>query len=320
MKYKVIKSDKLCEVYSMIYTVTLNPSLDYVMTLDEFEENKVNRSIREHITPGGKGINVSRSLKSLGVDTIALGFAGGLIGDYLQRELTNEGIRCDFVKINYENRINVKLEYSKETEINAMGPFLTSENIEELKRKLDSLTYGDFLVLSGSIGKGTPEDIYAQIIDYVKNKNVKVIVDTTGIPFLHTLKHRPYLVKPNLNELMEITNRNITTSSEVIEAAKELVSMGAVNVLVSLAEKGAILVNREGVIRSYAPKGYVVTSVGAGDAMIAGFLYSVFRGESNVEALRSGVAAGSASVFSTNLVTLSVFEKLYDEVTFDVIE
>lgn len=304
----------------MIYTVTLNPALDYVMTLDDFEENTVNRSYQEHVTPGGKGINVSRSLKSLGVDTIALGFSGGIIGDYIEKALTNEGIKCDFVKINYENRVNIKLEYSKETEINASGPFISKENIEELKRKLDSLSYGDFLVLSGSIGRGTPEDIYAQIMEYIANKNVKVIVDSTDIPFLHTLKYRPFLVKPNLRELMDITNRSISTIEEVIDAAQDIVSMGAVNVLVSLAGKGAILVNREGVIRSYAPKGYVVTSVGAGDSMIAGFLYSIFRGESNVEALRSGVAAGSASVFSTNLVTQNVFERIFEEVTFEVLE
>lgn len=304
----------------MIYTVTLNPSLDYVMALDEFEENTVNRSVKEHITPGGKGINVSRSLKSLGIDTVALGFTGGAIGAYLERYLIDEGINLDFVPISSENRINVKLEYNYETEINATGPFISRENLDLLKKKLDKLRYGDFLVLSGSIGRGTPEDIYGEIMEYVKNKNVKVVVDTTGIPFLHTLKYRPYLVKPNLRELMEITGRDIKGRSEIIDAAKEILRMGAENVLVSLAEDGALFVNRDEVIMSHAPKGYVVTSVGAGDSMIAGFLFSIFRGESNVEALRSGVAAGSASVFSTNLVTPSVFEKLYEEVTFEVIE
>lgn len=303
----------------MIYTVTLNPSLDYVMKLPEFQEGTVNRSVSEYITPGGKGINVSRTLNCLGLESVALGFCGGTVGSYIQRSLNVEGIKTDFTRLISESRINLKLEYDKETEVNASGPFIRREDIDELLNKLDRLVYGDFLVLSGSIGVGTSEDIYATIMEHVYLKKIKVVVDTTGIPFLHTLKYKPFLVKPNLPELKEITGLELNNIEEIIEAGKIILKMGAKNVLISLAQDGAVFINDEEIIRGYAPQGYVVNSVGSGDAMVAGFLLSVFRGESNQEALKSGLAAGSATAFSNNLLTLQEYNRLYKEIVIESI-
>jgi 1-phosphofructokinase len=299
----------------VIFTVTFNPSLDYVVELDAFREGEVNRSEREQIYAGGKGINVSMVLKNLEIRNIALGFVGGFTGKEIQRRVKDFGCYTDFVKLKSGNsRINVKIKAGKESEINGQGPNISKKELAELFKKLDSIEAGDILVLAGSIPAALPEDTYENIMKYLENRGIKIVVDATGELLLRVVKYKPFLIKPNNHELAEMFGVELKSTDEIVIYAKRLQSMGALNVLVSMAGEGAILVDENGDIhRMKPPKGVVKNSVGAGDSMVAGFIAGYLKGQDPREAFRMGVATGSASAFSETLATRAEVLKLLNE-------
>ena len=273
----------------MIYTITLNPALDYTISLKKLIQNKINNSTSECIIPGGKGINVSIILKRLGIDSVVLGFISGFTGEEIKRLVENEKIRTDFIKMKTGNsRINVKiLEKSSETAINSYGPSVDKKSIEELFQKLEKIKKDDILVLSGSTPKGINENIYEKICENVKDKNVKIVVDSTKDLLVNTLKYNPFLIKPNHHELGEIFNVQITNKNQAIEYAKRLQQKGARNVLVSMGSDGSVLLDENGeeykgnVIQNKN----VINTVGAGDSMVAGFLAGYLKFEDYEKAL-----------------------------------
>ena len=296
----------------MICTVTFNPSLDYIVSVDDFQLGMTNRTSSELILPGGKGINVSIVLKNLGLDSTALGYAAGFTGEELIRRLTEFGVNADFIKINHGmTRINLKLKSIDGTEINGCGPDIDAEALEQLMEKIDRLQEGDVLVLAGSIPYSMPDDIYQQILKRLSDKNMTIAVDATKDLLLNVLEYHPFLIKPNHHELGEIFGVTLSEWSDVIPYAKKLQERGAKNVLVSMGKDGAILVAEDGSITySPVPKGKLVNSIGAGDSMVAGFLTGYIETNSYEKAFYMGVATGSASAFSENLATRSEVEAL----------
>lgn len=297
----------------MIYTVTFNPSLDYIASCDDFILGQTNRTTKEIIYPGGKGINVSIVLRNLGLDTTALGFLAGFTGDEIKRLILKEGIKNEMIEVNNGfSRINIKLRSSQESELNGMGPSIDEQSIKKLYQKLDNLTSDDILVLAGSIPSCLPSSIYSDICDYLKDKNMKIVVDATKDLLLNVIPYKPFLIKPNNHELGELFNVELNTREEVVPYAKKLQELGARNVLVSLAGEGAVLVDENGeVYSSKAPKGKVINSVGAGDSMVAGFLYGYKTFNNYNEAFKYGVCTGSASAFSEELAKLNEVIDLY---------
>ena len=290
----------------MIYTVTFNPSIDYIVRLENFTAGEINRVNYEQILPGGKGINVSIVLKNLGHDSTALGFLAGFTGVAMQQMLHSFGVTDDFVRLNDGfSRINVKIKAESETEINGQGPVITEEAQRALFAKLDRLTSGDTLVLAGSIPNTLPDDIYERIMEHLEGRGIRIVVDATKNLLRRVLKYRPFLIKPNNHELGEMFGVELKTDDDIIFHAKKLQEEGATNVLISMAGDGAILLTAEGVFyRSAAPKGTLVNSVGAGDSMVAGFLAGFMESNGSYErAFYMGVATGSASAFSPNLAT-----------------
>ena len=302
----------------MIYTVTFNPALDYVVFLDNLKLGDVNRSTRESIFYGGKGINVSTILNTLGLETTALGFVAGFTGKAIEDGLAAQGIHTDFIHLPEGNsRINVKVKHGDETEINGQGPVITEEAINELFAKLDTLTKEDILVLAGSIPNTLPEDIYEKILARLESKGIRVVVDATKDLLLNVLKYHPFLIKPNNHELGEMFGIVCKTDEDIVHYAKKLQEKGAVNVLISMAGDGAILITEDGQnIKMGTPKGKVVNSVGAGDSMVAGFITGYIRGGNYEEALKSGTAAGSATAFSEGLASLEMYEKMLKPVSY----
>ena len=297
----------------MIYTVTFNPSLDYIASCDDFILGQTNRTTKEIIYPGGKGINVSIVLRNLGLDTTALGFLAGFTGDEIKRLIIKEGIKNEMIEVNNGfSRINIKLRSSQESELNGMGPSIDQQSIMKLYQKLDNLTSDDILVLAGSIPSCLPSSIYSDICDYLKDKNMKIVVDATKDLLLNVIPYKPFLIKPNNHELGELFKVELNTREEVVPYAKKLQELGARNVLISLAGEGAVLVDENGeVYSSKAPKGKVINSVGAGDSMVAGFLYGYKTFNNYNEAFKYGVCTGSASAFSEQLAKLDEVIDLY---------
>jgi 1-phosphofructokinase len=297
----------------MIYTVTFNPSLDYIASCDDFTLGQTNRTTKEIIYPGGKGINVSIVLRNLGLDTTALGFLAGFTGGEIKRLILKEGIQNEMIEVNNGfSRINIKLRSSQESELNGMGPSIDEQSIKKLYQKLDNLTSDDILVLAGSIPSSMPSNIYSDIMDYLKDKNMKIVVDATKDLLLNVIPYKPFLIKPNNHELGELFNVKLNTREEVVPYARKLIELGARNVLVSLAGEGAVLVDENGeVYSSKAPKGKVINSVGAGDSMVAGFLYGYKTFNNYNEAFKYGVCTGSASAFSEQLAKLDEVIDLY---------
>lgn len=291
----------------MIYTITLNPALDYIIKLKELVPNEINTSESEYILPGGKGINVSIILKRLDVESVILGFISGFTGKEIQKLVEKEKIQTDFINLEEgHSRINVKiLEDEKETAINSKGPLVDNKSIEKLYQKLNNLKENDILVLSGSIPKGIKEDIYEEICEKIKDKNVKIVVDSTKNLLLNTLKYDPFLIKPNHHELGEIFNVQIVNQDLAIEYAKKLQQKGAQNVLVSMGEKGSILLDENG--KSYKKAAIsnknVINTVGAGDSMVAGFLAGYLKYKNYEDALKLGIASASATVNNVFLGT-----------------
>ena len=295
----------------MIYTVTFNPAIDYIAEVNNLKMDEINRATSEKILAGGKGINVSVVLKNLGVESIALGFIAGFTGQEIKRKVEEFGIKTDFVYIPEKfSRINVKLQSnivgvkSIETAINGEGPKITEREISKLMEKLEKLEREDYLVLAGSVSRNMKDDIYEKICTKVKEKGAKIVADATGKLLVNVLKHNPFLIKPNKEELEEIFEDDIKTNEEIIFYAKKLQEMGAENVLISMDQNGAILITKDKkILHSKAPKGKLVNSVGAGDSMVAGFLTGFITYDDYEKAFKMGIAAGSASAFSENLAT-----------------
>jgi 1-phosphofructokinase len=298
----------------MIYTVTLNPSLDYIVELDQVMLGELNRTKKESTFPGGKGINVSQVLKRLDVDSKALGFVGGFTGDYIERLLTSLKIDTDFVRVNEDTRINVKLKSEQETELNAKGPKITKEDFEALKQKIRELTSEDTLVLAGSIPSSMPESTYEELVKICSENETKFVVDAEGELLKKVIPFKPFLIKPNHHELGELFNTTITSCDEVIPYGRELVNKGAQNVIVSLADKGAVFINKDTVFIAAGLKGEVKSSVGAGDSMVAGFIAAFEKTKCMEEAFRLSIAAGSATAFSLGLCTREKVETLLAQV------
>lgn len=305
------------EGYKVIYTVTFNPSLDYIVSVKDFRPGMTNRTSSELMLAGGKGINVSIVLGNLGIKSTALGFIAGFTGDEIVRRLHKSGINSEFIKINDGiSRINIKLKSIDGTEINGQGPHIDSSHIEQLMNRLRRLESGDILVLAGSIPAGISDNIYKDIMDMLKDKGVQIVVDATSRLLTNVLEYKPFFIKPNQHELGDIFNVTLNTQEEVIPYALKLKKMGAVNVCVSMGGKGAILVADDGnVYKAKSPDGILKNSVGAGDSLVAGFLSGWIEKKDYEYAFRKGVATGSASAFSERLATNGEVNGLIGKVT-----
>lgn len=296
----------------MIYTVTFNPALDYVMEVNELQSKDINRTQREHLYYGGKGINVSVILSRLGADNKALGFLAGFSGRQIEDMLGAENISNDFVylKSGY-TRINVKIKADREIDINAQGPDIDADDVERLYEKLEQLKQGDSLVLAGSIPKSLPDNIYEVILDRLNGRGINFAVDATGDLLLNVLKYKPFLIKPNHHELGDIFGRELKGTEEIVECARQLQDKGAKNVLVSCGKNGAVLVDESNTVHQMGNvPGEIVSSVGCGDSMVAGFLAGYIEKGSYDYAFRLGCACGNATAFSPKLANRDEIEKM----------
>ena len=301
----------------MIYTVTFNPAIDYVVRLDApLEVGEVNRAGGEDCVLGGKGINVSGVLAQLDCPSVALGFVAGETGAWLERGLKKQGLETDFVHLEQGmTRINVKIKAGQETELNGAGPDIPESAVRQLEEQLDALNENDILILAGSIPRSLPQDTYERLLARLQGKGVWAVVDATRDLLVNVLQYRPFLIKPNNHELGEIVGRELKTDAEIIAAARALQEKGACNVLVSMAGDGAILVDETGKVhRIGCPRGKVVNSVGAGDSMVAGFVAGWMQTGSYDMALRLGTACGSATAFSLGLATREKIEELLKQI------
>ncbi|EDL65502.1 1-phosphofructokinase [Bacillus sp. SG-1] len=298
----------------MIYTLTLNPSIDYFVTVDELALGGTNRMEHETKAPGGKGINVSRVLTSLGIQNKALGFLGGFTGQYILDELSKEKINTDFIEVDSDTRINIKLRGKQETEINGSGPEIPADALSHLNEQLQALTEGDVLVLAGSIPPSMPSDFYEQIVKQLENKGVKIVVDTTKEKLLNTLKYEPFLIKPNHHELGELFDASIDSKEDAIPYGKKLASMGAQHVIVSMGGSGTLYFTGEEAHFAPVPAGKLVNSVGAGDSVVAGFIAAYEQTGDALYSFKYGAAAGSATAYSSGFCTKGTIEKLLNEI------
>ena len=299
----------------MIYTVTFNPALDYVIAVDHFVPGQINRTKEETMVCGGKGINVSTLLANLGYESTALGFVASFTGEEIVRRCQKAGFHSDFIRVKEGmSRINVKMKSDEETEINGMGPRITEKNVALLFDQLDELKAGDVLVLSGSIPSSIGNGIYKEIMERLSGRGIQIVVDAEKHLLMEVLPLHPFLIKPNNHELGEMFGVVLKSDDEIVEYAKKLQVMGARNVLISMAGDGAILITETGEGHEIGvPKGTVVNSVGAGDSMVAGFTASYLKDHDYMEALKRGTATGSATAFSEGLATADKVEELYKQ-------
>ena len=306
----------------MIYTVTFNPAIDYVMNVPGLVPGEVNRSKEEYVFFGGKGINVSLVLRELGRDSTALGFIAGFTGDAIRRGVEDAGVKSDFIRLeNGLSRINVKIKASTETDLNGKGPDISEKDLQSLFEKLDTLKDGDILVLAGSIPPDLPENIYETILARLSDKSITFVVDATGDLLKNVLVYKPFLIKPNHHELGEIFGKTLKNTDEIAHYAKEMQKMGARNVLVSMAANGALLVDETGRVHIIGTaKGKAVNSVGAGDSMVAGFLAGYLEKNDYSYALALGSAAGSATAFSEGLANKELVFRLLNEIQSEEIQ
>ena len=297
----------------MIYTVTLNPSIDYIVRLDELTIGITNRTTSEEYYIGGKGINVSYVLAELGMESTALGFVAGFTGEAIKKELNNPMIKADFITLRDGiSRINVKIKAGKETEINCQGPHIEEDELEQLFKKIDEIKSGDTIIIAGNVPNTLPDDVYERIIERLGDKEVRIVVDATQKLLINSLKYKPFLIKPNRQELSEIFNTEVESDEDVIKYAKELQKMGAKNVLVSLGGDGALLVdengevNKQGIIKGYK----VLNTVGSGDSMVAGFVAGSIEKNDYAYALKLGSACGNATAYLDGLATREKIDEL----------
>lgn len=296
----------------MVYTVTLNPAVDYVVELDNLKMGDINRTSNEKIFFGGKGINVSIVLQRLGIETTAMGIIAGFTGKALENSLRFEGVHTDFLEADGFTRINIKIKSSPETELNGSGPFVDEQLLMGLIERLKLLKNDDIVVLSGSLPASLKSNTYKRIIDELKDTGVKIVLDTSGSALKEAVSSSPYLIKPNLAEMSSLLNKKLTVESEVIEGAKRLQKFGARNILVSMGSMGAIFVGEDGtVMREEAKRGRVINTVGSGDSMVAGFIAGLPGGLRS--ALRLGIAAGSATAFSEGLATKNEIMQIFSD-------
>lgn len=297
----------------MVYTLTVNPCIDYAVYSDSWEEGKVNRAGKGRSFAGGKGINVSIVLTNLSCPNVALGFVGGYTGREIERLVKNKGVKTDFIKIEDESRINIKILGKNETQFNGAGPDIDEKAVALLYKQLQRLKSGDYLVLSGSIPQSLQTSFYCDILKYVDGKGIKTVVDTTGQSLLTSLKYKPFLIKPNQYELGELFGVNVETKEEITQYAKKLIEQGAQNVIISMGGDGALFINNEGAYEYVkAPQGQVVDTVGAGDSVIAGFIAEYETTLSAKRAFYRAVATGSATAFSDELATKEKSDELYN--------
>ena len=285
----------------MIYTVTVNPSIDYIVQLNELTLGEVNRMDYDNKLPGGKGINVSRILKELGLDNTAWGCLGGFTGEFVKEALEKTGLKTNFTPIKADTRINVKIKAQAETEINGRGPELTKEEIAAFTAQFDKLTADDVVIFAGSLVPSLSDDFYFDLIKVIRQKGAQFVIDTTGESLLKTLPENPLVVKPNNHELAELFGVKLNSIDDIVKYGKKLLEMGAQHVLISMAGDGGLMITKDKVYRSYAPKGTVINSVGAGDSMIGGFTGTYAKTKDPLEAFRYGLACGSATAFSEDL-------------------
>lgn len=297
----------------MIYTVTLNPSIDYIVRLDELKTGITNRTTSEEYYIGGKGINVSCVLAELGIKSTALGFVAGFTGEAIEKGLKNPKITADFITLKSGiSRINIKIKAGEETEINCQGPHIDEEELLNLFDKIDNIQSGDTLIIAGNIPNTLPDDVYERIIEKLDGKDVRIVVDATKKLLVNSLKYKPFLIKPNRQELSEIFDTTVKTESDVVKYAQELQKMGAKNVLVSLGGDGALLVDefgkvhKEGVIKGHK----VLNTVGSGDSMVAGFVAGCIDKNDYAYALKLGSACGNATAFLNRLATKDKIDEL----------
>ncbi|MGB6129554.1 MAG: 1-phosphofructokinase [Psychrilyobacter sp.] len=298
----------------MIYTLTLNPSIDYIINIEKFIPGNINLTKSEYKLPGGKGINVSQVLNNLQTPNTTLGFVGGFTGNFIKKSLDKKNINHDFIEVSGDTRINIKMkDSSNESEINGNSPDISTEALKKLKVKLGSLVDGDTLVLSGSVPKSISSTIYKDIMTNIP-KGVKVILDAKGEALLEGIKGKPYMIKPNNHELGDIFNVKLESIEDIILYGKKLLDLGAQNIVVSMAGDGALLITPTASYISCAPKGKLINSVGAGDSLVAGFTSAIYKGLDILTAFKLGIACGSASAFSENLCTQIEVERLLQEV------
>ena len=287
----------------MIYTITLNPALDYSLETSKFDLGKLNLSEKAYFLGGGKGINVSKVLKNFNVESTAIGFLGGFTGNFIKEELKEKNIKEDFVEVLGNTRVNIKIKTGEiETEIAGLSPEINENHVLALKEKLGNIQDGDILVLSGSVPKSLKTTIYKELVEGL-DKDIKVILDTRGDAFVETLKVKPFLVKPNHHELEEFCGKELHSIEEIVEGARTIQKLGVQNVIVSMGKDGSILLTEDSVYKGNVPKGTLKNSVGAGDSMVAGLVSKLAQGESLLEAYKFGIASGSATAFSHNLAT-----------------
>ena len=299
----------------MIYTITLNPSIDYIVRLDKLTTGITNRTTSEEYYYGGKGINVSLVLAELDLDSTAYGFVAGFTGKAIENGIRNDHIITDFIKLNEGiSRINIKIKAGEETEINGQGPHISEEELERLLQKIDRLSNGDTLILAGSIPNTMPDDVYERMMERIKYKDVRIVVDATKQLLVNSLKYKPFLIKPNRQELSEIFNVEVKTEEDIEHYAKELQKMGARNVLISLGGDGAMLIDENGgKHKAGVLKEKVLNTVGSGDSMVAGFTAGYVKTGDYAYALKLGSVCGNATAFLPGLATKEKINELLEK-------
>ena len=303
----------------MIYTVTLNPAIDYYVVMKEFVEGSLNAAEEGYTLAGGKGINVSKVLKNFGKESVALGFVGGFTGSFIKDDMKACNIAERFIELEENTRINMKLKTEKtESEIAGKSPKISKENIEKLLDEIKNIKEDDILILSGSVPNTIDKGIYGEIIEKLP-EGTKVILDTRGEPFTNALAKGVFITKPNIDELSEFFQKKLETTEEIVKAGKKLRAMGSKNVIISMGKEGSILINEKGVYKGNAPKGKLISSVGAGDSMVAGITYGLIEGKELEEAYKFGIASGSATAFSEGLTTFETMENLLKEIIIEKI-
>ena len=305
----------------MIYTLTLNPAIDYYIDMNKFEEGELNKVNNAYTLPGGKGINVSKVLKNFDVESMALGFYGGFTGNYIKTHLKDYGIKDGFIELEEDTRINVKLKTdNSESEISGKSPNISNKNIEELFKLIGNIKENDILVLSGSIPNSVRNSIYKEIIDLLKNKNIKVILDSRDEAFKEAIKSGVFLSKPNKNELKEYFNKEINSLEDIIFYSKKLIEEGSQNLIVSMGKEGSVLITKDAVYKGNAPDGKLISSVGAGDSMVAGIVYGISKGLNIEDSYKYAIASGSATACSEGLASFETMNKFLEKVKIDKIK
>ena len=304
----------------MIYTVTFNPSIDYVMFVDDFKIDGLNRAQDTNKFAGGKGINVSRVLKTLGVDSTALGFAGGFPGDFIAQTLKDSDIHTNFVQVDEDTRINVKLKTGQETEVNAQGPNVTEAQFQSLLNQIKETSDKDTVIVAGSVPKSIPSDAYAQIAKITQQTGAQLVVDAEKDLVETVLEYQPLFIKPNKDELEVMFNTSVKNDEDVIKYAKQILEKGAQSVIVSLGGDGAIYVDHQQSIKAVNPKGEVINTVGSGDSTVAGMVAGLATGLSVQDAFKQAVASGTATAFDADLATKEAIENIKSQVTISVLD